>query len=360
MFKCESKKFFSYIAIALIFGLFGCDASTSSSSIKISLSDKISAPRIISYGSYLTWNSVNYATDYDIYKNDVLVDTTSSTSYEFKELDKDEEFFVIAKDTKNNRFSKPSNTVIASKNTHFFDSEILDLSGKSSFYGTISASIRKVVVHKQVSTKLDFFAYIDPRNSDLTFELANVTLTGQIATQDKQYSRLTDDYNVIINVTGNCSINGQNGISQTDIWEDNSEMDGIDGGNGLDAIIAPTVVVKGNGSLTVRGGDGGNGGKGASTTQWSDKTIGKGSNGGNGGSGILTQYLVVDMDNDNSKVEVYGGSGGSKGNPGDNVSSITGPLVSMMYETVYNIGKPGASGKSVVGVVIVNKGKVMR
>ncbi|MCH5164260.1 MAG: hypothetical protein J1F36_04510 [Clostridiales bacterium] len=358
------KKFLCLCAVmaVLIFYITGCDlfSFTGTPNDQPSVQGTVSSPHIISFSNYLYWDSVNNATEYDIYKNGNYIETTFLTNYTFGELQQDTEFYVIAKNSSKNSVSQPSNSIVASKNINFLDSEILNLSDETDFNGTISSTIRKVIVHKSEQSDMEFEATIDFRTTDLLFEFKNAKLIGKIATKGDNYSRLKDDYNVIFAVSGDNQIIGKSGFAQTEVFEDNSEKDGLDGGDGLDAIIAPTIIVQGSGNLTIRGGNGGNGGNGASTTTYSTKTIGKGSNGGNGGSGVVTQYLIVNMGTHDSKVAVSGGLGGKKGNPGGNNSILTGPLVSMMWNDIYDIGKAGTSGKSVVGIVTILKGNLER
>lgn len=356
----------SYLLIGIVF-IAGCgwlyDPYESKSNNNISppnIDTTVSPPRILSFNSYISWDKINYADSYDIYKNDIFIDSVTSTQYLIGDLTEDSTYYVIAKNNQNYKFSNPSNVITVSKNKNFFQDEILNLSNSSSYNGTISSQVREVIIDKAEFCSMRFNCSIESRDRDLIFELNNVKLNGFIKSKNDDYSRLKNDYNVIFDITNNCEIKADNGLTPDIVFDDNSEHDGIDGGKGDNAIILPTVIIRGSGNITISGGNGGNGGNGASTTTWSDKTIGKGSNGGDGGNGIITQYLIIDMVNEESLIKVYGGTGGAKGTPGNNVSLLTGPLVSAMWDDIYDIGKKGNNGVSVIGIINTIKGQLIR
>ena len=56
-------------------------------------SQAILATRIISFGSYISWAPVSGATTYEIYKDNCLIKTQTSTIYDVGNLDKDSEFY---------------------------------------------------------------------------------------------------------------------------------------------------------------------------------------------------------------------------------------------------------------------------
>ena len=317
-------------------------------------SQELLAPHIMSFGSYLSWSPVSGATSYEIYRDNTLIQTQTDTTFRVGDLDRDSEFYILAQKNTTGQSAK-SNVAVVSKNCNFADSEILDLSEQESCSTTIDPMIRKIVVHK-ANASFDFECDIAERTTDLTFDLANVTLNGSIHCGNG-YSRLTNDYNVIFNITGSCSLMGITGTTSSIVFEDDSEKDGIDGTDGEDALIVPTVIMRGDGEFGICGGDGGNGSKGASTTTTSSASIGVGSNGGNGGAAVKTQYFIMEM-SAGSFVTIKDGNGGKKGSPGDNNSIITGPLISMMWADVYDIGKNGADGKSVLGSKIITSGKL--
>ena len=127
-------------------------------------------------------------------------------------------------------------------------------------------------------------------------------------------------------VTGNVTVNGGtvtvtggNGGNGKEVTQFESPGNGGKGGNG----VTGDVTVK-SGSITVTGGNGGNGGN-AGTTSYS------GGNGGNGGSGVDGDITV-----NSGSATVTGGSGGSGG---------TGRS---------NNGGAGSVGKAVTGTITGN------
>lgn len=312
------------------------------------------APRVISFGSYISWTPVSGATSYEIYKDDFLIETQTDTIYNVGDLDKDSQFYIFAQKSDTDQSVK-SNIVTVSKNCDFAENEILDLSDWGNLSITVDSSIRKIVVHKK-GIPLNFDCNIAERSTDLIFDLSDVTLNGSINC-GSDYSRLTKDYNVIFNINGLCALKGTDGKTSSFVFEDDSEKDGIDGTDGEDALVVPTVILRGDGEFQICGGNGGNGSKGASTTVTSSASIGVGSNGGNGGAAVKTQYFILEM-TASSIVTIKDGRGGEKGPPGDNNSIITGPLISMMWGDVYDIGKNGMSGKSILGRKTITGGKL--
>ena len=350
------KKFANLcLIIVLLVSACGCQETSSHGDTTFIT---ISAPRIIAFDSYISWDPVNYALQYDVYCNGILAETLSDTIYMYNLLEDDSEFYVVARNGENS--SRPSNTVVASKGIGFTEDEILNLSNRDSFCEQIPSVVRKVVIKASMQRTVTFEATICERTRDLIFDLENVTLIGFIVTENQVFSRLIANYNVIFYVNGDSRIFGKEGWSSAIKFPDNSEKDGEPGGDGADAIIAPTVIFRGSHPISIQGGNGGNGGDGSATTTYSSKTIGKGSNGGNGGRGIVTQYMIVNMDCDDISVSVFGGVGGKKGSPGTNASIITGPLVSMMWSDIYDIGKAGKQGKGINGIVKIIKGNLER
>lgn len=317
------------------------------------------APYLMSFGTYLSWETVSNATEYDIYCNNRYVETITKTTYNLNDVEYDSEYYVIAKN--NGKSSPKSNIAVASKNTNFSNSEILDLTGKSSYNSSISSSVRKVIIAN--SSSFAWLAAIEERTADLTFELRNVNIIGSIYTHDLSYSRSKSNFNVTFEITGDCSIkgaDGSNGFDFSDSRYDNSELAAGTGGNGGNAIIVPTVIITGSGNFTVTGGNGGNGGVGSATSKWeSSSAPGKGSNGGNGGAGVKTSYFILKLNSANNTVTVSDGKGGAKGTPGVNGSIITGPAASIMWKDMYDIGKVGEDGRSSFGTKRILSGRLI-
>ncbi len=317
------------------------------------------APYVMTLGDVLSWETVTGATEYQIYCNGQVIGKTEKTQYVLGSRTQDESFYIVASNGRKN--SEKSNEVIAWKNTNFSQEEILDLSDKSSFQFNISQSIKKVIVKKETATDFYWAGLIEERESDILFELKNVTLNGSIKTVDGKYDRATHNYSVIFLVEGTCVLRADAGLNGNnysgDSWT-NSEMDGGDGKDGKVALTVSTAIFKGNGSLQIYGGNGGNGGDGASTSTWEAVNgPGAGSNGGNGGAAIKSSYFVLQMDT-MGWISYTDGSGGRKGEPGENNSIITGPGASLMWNDMYDIGKNGSSGSSSLGKRIIIQGNL--
>ncbi len=346
------------VVLSVIFFCFcGCDANEISPP---KISTDLLPPYLISFGSYISWDTVKNATEYDVYCNENLIATTQITTYEIGNSISDANYYVVAKNK--NKKSDKSNIVLVSKSYNFDNSEILDLSNTFSYNAAVPSSIRKIIISNNFSTSFNLSANILKRNTDLTFELHNVDILGRINTFDNSYSRIDQNYNVIFHIRGNCSIQGNHGVNGSDFSDsryNNSESNAGDGGNGNDAIVVPTAIFTGCGNVKIFGGNGGNGGIGSATTTWeASKVPGKGSNGGNGGAGIKTSFFILNMDNGTYDIAVTDGIGGKKGSPGNNGSIITGPVVSAMWKSIYDIGKSGKDGRSSFGTKKILNGKL--
>lgn len=319
----------------------------------------VSTPYLQAFGNYLKWYEISKADKYFIYQDDKLLAETDGLGYQLGEMEEDSEFYITAYDEEEQLTSEKSNKVLVSQNVNFSEDEILDLSAETSWRGTIPSNIRWVLVEKQELCTVDMEYILAKRDRDITFVLKNVVLEG--ATPICEEELKSGNPNVILHVTGECGIKGRDGGSWSYTPEINSEEDGIDGGDGKNAIAVANLVVTGTGNLTVQGGNGGNGSDGAGTEGITDKTPGKGSNGGNGGNGIYCKNLFLNMDLGSATVSLHGGSGGEKGLPGNNGSISTGPLISLspgMWESVYDIGKKGTDGMSLKGNLIKIKGVI--
>ena len=322
---------------------------------------KILSPYVVSLGDYISWDAAKNADKYDIYKNGVYLETTTQTEYFIGDTSADEEYYVIAKNE--NIESEKSNIAYVSKNQGYDSGEILDLTGKMQYSGTVKSEIRKIIIGKDVSSAFHLSIEIEERSTDLIFRLNNVAITGSINTANRSYSRKTNNYSVIFEISGECSIRGENGLDGTD-WSDkrydNKELDAGEGYSGKDAVIVPSMIVRGNGNLSVVGGNGGNGGIGSSTTDFEKVNCpGVGSNGGNGGAAVKTSHMILRMDSGNCSVSLLDGKGGLKGNPGKNGSIYTGPTVSLMWNDMFDIGKAGKDAKSVIVVKKIATGKLV-
>jgi len=346
----KKDKLFLIISLIINFLCVGC-TNTNDNISPSKRPSRLLAPHILYFGDFMTWDKVENATQYDIYCNDTFCSSISENTFYFEnEITNDQDYYIVAK--KGSVKSEKSNVVHVSKNCNYLDAEILDLAMKSSFSGTINQNIRKVIIGNQSSSKLSMAANILNRENDLIFEISNTSIQGTIYSDG--YQRKDNNYNVIFNCTGNCSLtgdNGKNGFDYSDSNYNNKEYAAGVGEDGEDGLVVPTAIIKGNGNFTIRGGNGGNGGVGSATTTWeSVNAPGKGSNGGNGGAAIKTSYLILNFESGDQNLTLVDGNGGEKGKPGTNGSIITGPTASIMWNDVYDIGKKGKTGSSVLGI----------
>lgn len=326
------------------------------------VSDDMLAPRIISFGNILWWDDVIKATDYEVYRNDVLCDTVKTAMFRLTNVTEDSEYFVVAVDKKTSERTEKSNIVTVSQNNNFTAEQTLDLTGGGSYSGEIPPSVRQVIIGGASRSDFNLSAVLQERANDITFVISNVSITGFIATENFSYKRADNDYNVIFDVTGQCAVKGPTGDDGFDYSEkiyDNKEIDAGSGSNGGSPLVLSSIVVCGSGNLSIVGGNGGNGGIGSSTTKWEAVNgPGAGADGGDGGDAVKCAYLVVDMDSDECNVCISDGVGGAKGKPGTNGSIITGPPATAMWKDMYDIGKAGKNGKSVIGSKKIIRGSV--
>lgn len=354
-----NKKIIVFLAgllLCVAFLLTGCE-NKNNNKIPPQGTTEILEPYVLTFGSYIWWDEAKNATEYEIYCDDLYLDTVNTNSYQIGEIKVDTEFYVVAKGY--GKQSDKSNVVLVSKNCNFSNTEILDLSNKSSSKEPISSTIRKVIIGNQNASTFEFTSIIEERSTDITFELHNVDIQGEICTFDHSYSKIKNNYNFIFDIEGDCSIkgnNGNNGFDFSDSRHNNRELDAGKGSNGGNAIIVPTAIITGCGNLKLFGGNGGNGGVGSSTTQ-NGKKPGKGSDGGKGGEGIKSSYTILNLVNNNCLVAVVDGKGGEKGKPGKILNNnLEQGIVNITKE--YDIGKNGSDGQSVFGVINVISGQL--
>ncbi len=314
----------------------------------------VSAPYIISLGNIIKWDACKNADEYLIFQDNVKILTTSETQIEIEDASVDHTYTVIARNIENNVESEKSNIALVSKSFGFDQKEILELDPQNiGTYYTIAPSIRKVVCKSEEQMVVESNFIIHDREHDLFFELENVTIRSMekavITTRDGTYSRADQNWNLIFEVAGKCGVIGMDQTFVPAQPSDNTEKRGSNGLSGTDAIIAPTVVVRGSGEFTVSGGNGGAGGRGANSTTWATNYYGDGGNGGVGGDGIVSQFFVLQMETD-GVVYVSNGRGGARGAPGVNGSILTGPWSTSDYNEHYGIA--GKDGTALRGSVI--------
>lgn len=357
--------FFSavFLSAVCILGVAACGGNSNNNKKPPKPSGGMLSPRIISFGDFISWDVVENADEYEIYCDGELKSVVKEPLYRVGDLSKDSNFCVVAKNTVKGEKTDKSNLVKVSKNGNYASGEILNLTDRSGFVSQVSPSVRKMVIGGQSRTSFEIGAVLAKRTTDIVLELNNIDLTGFITTDDYSYKRADNDYNVIFKLKGNCSFKGENGsdgFDYSDSVYDNMEIDAGEGFNGGTALIVPSLVVCGSGELSVSGGNGGNGGVGSATTKWeATNGPGAGADGGDGGAAVKCSYVAVDFESDSFFVSFTDGKGGKKGVPGENGSIITGPMASAMWKDMYDIGKAGKNGKSVIGTKKIIKGRVV-
>ncbi len=318
-------------------------------------------PEATSFHTLISWKEIEGATYYEVYKEGTMLGSTENLYYGLENVrDSIGKYTVVAKSSSEK--SRHSEEVLVSKNSGFQAEEVLDFSERTSYHGTISSNVKKIIIGNETESTFALDVTLEKRTSDIIFELSNVAITGSIATPDKQYQRESYNFNVVFSLTGKNSINGidgQNGADYSDSKYKNQEKNGGRGEDGGCPLIVSSAVFSGNGNLTLVGGNGGNGGNGSySEGLFSTANPGKGSNGGDGGAGIQCAYCVLDMGID-GWVFATSGEGGKKGNPGGNGAVLSGPINSLAWSN-YDIGKNGDKLENVIGQRIVRQGQLLK
>ncbi|MBQ8394532.1 MAG: hypothetical protein IJX49_03060 [Clostridia bacterium] len=350
----------STVALGMICAclLVGCDDDNGNRNNNQSAPDlvnKISSPYVRGYGDCLTWEPVKNADVYYIYQDGKKIGESTEGEYVVGALETDSEFYIVAEDKDKNIQSKNSNTVTVSKNCNYTAEEILDLSKEDTWSGDIEATVRQVILQKDATVTANF--KLKEREQDITFVLENTQLVGENVIEDLQLD-YDCPYGVIIQTKGTSSIQGKEGYHNEEVFPVNSQKDGVNGGDGGNAIYASNVVIQGEGDLTIAGGHGGKGSNGADTSAYKAYVPGRGSHGGDGGDGIVCKTTFVNMDKKGT-VTISAGKGGAKGNMGKNGSIMTGLWVDVgdfLWQN-YDIGKAGEDGVSVSGIVLTRSGK---
>lgn len=331
------------------------NGNTNSNQSAPDLVNKLSAPYVREYGDCLTWEPVKNADVYYIYQNGKKIGEATEGEYVVGALEADSEFYVMAEDKDKNILSRASNSITVSKNCNYTEEEILDLSQEDTWSGNIEANIRQVILKKDATVTAKF--KLKEREQDITFVLENTQVVGENVIEDLQLD-YDCPYGVIIQTKGTSSIQGKKGYYYAETFPIDSQKDGINGGDGGNAIYASNVVIQGEGDLTIAGGDGGKGSNGAATSAYKTYVPGKGSHGGDGGNGIVCKTTFVNMDK-NGTVTINAGKGGAKGKMGENGSIATGLWVDLgnAFLQNYDIGRAGDDGISLSGVILIRNGK---
>lgn len=312
--------------------------------------DDIFAPNLVSLGDYLYWEPYERATAYTIYQGNTELATVTQNYYHIGELEEDTFFTATA--TYSDITSEHSRPVRVSKNTGFTGDEILAFSPIESL-GTqnVPSTVRKIVITSDTAAIVEGSFILEPRNTDITFALTNITLTstaatGVIHTADGSYDRTTNDWSIIFQVEGVCAVEGAE-LPAPSAPKANSGDDGEDGTNGVNAVLASSVVVTGNGNLSFIGGKGQNGARGADSDFLSYSTYGHGGNGGDGGSALICKYLLLNMNN-NGTLTLANGAGGAAGGRGKDNNPVSESLPHFSHSAAECDGVEGSAGQSSV------------
>lgn len=362
----KAKKIFlrllkGIMLLLIILSVVACQENTNNNKVPPAPNTEILPPTLSSLGTYLNWDNVGDGITYQIYDEEKLVATTAKTTYKLEEQKVDSDYYIVACNTTGKTIK--SNTVTVSKNTNFSSSEILDLSNETNYVEVISNQIRQIIIDKANLAEFYLDAMIAKRTTDLYLKLNNVSIYGTLAAEDYNYSKKENNYSVIIESEGNCTFKGRDGRNGSDFSGEeynNKSYDAEPGGDGDDCIVVPCLIIKSQNSFKIQAGNGGNGGKGSGTTAYdATNTPGKGSDGGDGGTALKTSYLILDLANNSNTLTITDGKPGIKGEPGVNGSIITGALVTAMWKDMYDIGKNGKSGRSIINKTLIIKGELI-
>lgn len=332
------------------------DSSSSSSNSNSSYSSNststatLAAPKINSCGNVIYWDAVKNATEYVVYRNGSSVTRIDNTYFIVDKGTSDAEYTVQAKN--NNAISLSSNQITVYQTTGFGNSETMGISLSDNKEYTIESTIKYVTVSGSAQNSN---IIIQNRATDLIIELNSVSLSASeakscISTIDGKYDASYTNFAVTFIVNGENTLTGGSCTTtppaQTSANSGKTGTNGTDGGSG---IIAPKISVTGSGVLTLKGGDGGNGGTGAPSSGLSTSLYGDGGNGGDGGSGIKCTTFVMAMQVQGI-VKSSGGTGGEGGSPGANGSMLSGALGSAAWD--WHFGKDGKTGQGLVGTLL--------
>ena len=333
------------LIISLIFPLSSCGL----------FMEKLATPVLKSQGYYLYWDHVENATDYDIYKDGELYDSTTKNYYRALDLSETGEFHIVAR-AEGYKNSVRSAYKKVYKNTNFTEEETLEIDLSIESYVIIGSEYNYVSITGTAEAGRISLEY---RTTDILIELNNVNFTAAegktCITLEGDYLYTDFDYTAIFVVNGDNYLNGSSYTSSMPQPSPNTSQDGRKGGSGKHAIYLPNVYITGDGNLTCQGGKGGVGGKGANSEGIYIGLYGKGGEGGNGGNGIYCSNLYVDFNSSKSKLVAKGGLAGEGGVPGNNGSVLSGPTGVLMWESSF--GKKGSNGKSIIGTVKILNGK---
>lgn len=317
----------------------------------------IGQPKISAYGNVIYWEAVADAAEYQVYAEGASIGTTTDTYYVLDDLSVDSDITVTAKNAQGKE-SKESNAITVQQSVGFVDEETMEIELTSEKEYKVSSNVKFVKVSGEASSV--GFTIEKNRTDDLYVELDQVTMvSGATNNCFRTENNIMDaeelKFAVIFILKGNSALTGASITTVPEPQtEANSQKKGINGESGRTPIVLPTVIMTGNGDLTLKGGDGGNGGTGAPSSGMSTSLYGDGGNGGEGGGGLKCTTLVLALGK-GCRVFATGGNGGEGGSPGSNGSLVSGPVGTLAWDL--HFGADGSVGKNLTGQLVTFSGK---
>lgn len=330
---------FAVLMASLLFCLSGCFLFPKEASLN--------NPQIKEIGNMIYWEEISGATAYEIYVDGSLFETVSGDHYNFSDITTKTIINVKAINTDNDAFSKQSNGLELFPIPTFSQEEAYEIVLEDDKEFSIPEDVESVTIS---GTGINSYITIAPRSKDIIIELNGITLqvpeiksgiSYVIQTTNSKYYQPWNEFDATIILKGENSITCVDVTSQPEQPGVNKGIKGKDGFNGGSGISLPNVIIKGDGTLSLKGGNGGHGGKGSrSDGLVSFNGCGEGGNGGNGGYGILAYAIIINTSTGKGQLNMKGGEGGEKGAPGQN-----GRIVGMWSDVATFDEKYGVDGE---------------
>lgn len=304
----------------------------------------LDTPVIQKVGNVISWTEVQDAKTYEILVNGESYDSTTETTYVFKEVTQDMNVSVIAYAENTHLKSEETQKLTIYKNSDFNTSETLEIELINNQEYSIPSSVKNL---KLSGTAAGTSILVEERSTDLVITLDNVNLT---SAEGKSCIQQMGDKNgsaIIVELVGDNHLAATAPTAVPDTPAQGSEAKGGTGYAGGHGIQYENIVFKGEGNVELLGAAGGKGGKGADQKKGilNVTQAGNGGNGGSGGSGFSCSNVVI-CTGVTAKISVAGGKGGQAGAHGAITVSITGGLASALG--VVTDGAQGANGAACV------------
>lgn len=293
------------------------------------------SPSILQSDNLIFWNEVGSASNYDIYKGDEKIGSTSSTSYLLNEGGDYTVVAVPSSEATDRKESKKSNVVNYVKQTnetilevnlaHYInDFQEFNIPGDTDYVKLYwlgqDESERRTTVY-------NFGLVIENRTRPLTVDF-DIIDSFRCTFPDKYLIRYKGRQSEMPLLSlyfpnggtissGNCDVNGRTGAYE-DGWVAGYGIParGEDGGNGQTLANLNNILLKYGQDLTITGGKGSNGGDGGSRSTYGN--TGDGGNGGNGAPSFICTDSIYSVSLDGTaKLELKGGKAGKGGARGE-------------------------------------------